>query len=70
MSQHEITEEFVKALPKTDLHVHLDGSIEPDTLLTIARQRNLSIPGVGVPSSAWPPGGLDSPRRWLSSTLC
>jgi adenosine deaminase len=33
-----ITEAFVKTLPKTDLHVHLDGSIRMSTLIDLARE--------------------------------
>ena len=32
------TEAFVAALPKAELHVHLEGSVRPDTLLTLARR--------------------------------
>ena len=32
-----ITREFVAALPKTDLHVHLDGSLRIPTLIELAR---------------------------------
>jgi len=40
----QITEAFVKALPKTDLHVHLDGSIRVSTLIDLAREYNVSLP--------------------------
>ena len=34
-------EQFVAALPKAELHVHLEGSVEPDTLWELAlRQRS------------------------------
>lgn len=39
-----ITEEFVKALPKTDLHVHLDGSIRISTLIELAKEYNVELP--------------------------
>ena len=39
--------------PRTELHVHLDGSIPPATLLRISRRRNLTLPGLAgrVPES-------------------
>ncbi len=32
--------DFLHALPKTDLHVHLDGSLRPSTVLELARHRD------------------------------
>jgi len=32
-----------------ELHIHLDGSIPPETLLRVAQRRGLSLPVVGVP---------------------
>ena len=39
-----VSEGFVRALPKTDLHVHLDGSLRPQTLIELARERNVKLP--------------------------
>jgi adenosine deaminase len=39
-----ITRELVHSLPKTDLHVHLDGSLRPETLLELAAQQGVSLP--------------------------
>jgi adenosine deaminase len=40
----KITEEFVKKIPKTDLHLHLDGSLRISTLIELARENNVSLP--------------------------
>lgn len=37
-------EEFVKKLPKTDLHVHLDGSLREQTLIDIAKEEKVDLP--------------------------
>lgn len=37
MSDLEIVEAFCKKLPKVDLHVHLDGSLRPETLLEVVQ---------------------------------
>ncbi len=36
--------ELLRALPKTDLHVHLDGSLRLETLLDLARSRGVALP--------------------------
>ncbi len=35
---------FLEALPKTDLHVHLDGSLRLPTLIELARERKVKLP--------------------------
>src|SRR5689334_6285353 len=39
-----ISGEFLVALPKTDLHVHLDGSIRISTLIDLAREYHVDLP--------------------------
>lgn len=36
---------FFEKLPKTDLHVHLDGSLRLETMLDLAEKGGLSLPG-------------------------
>ena len=40
----EIDEKIIKAMPKTDLHVHLDGSVRIATLLELANKQNVTLP--------------------------
>ena len=35
-------------LPKSDLHVHLDGSIRLETLIELAREQRAELPGQGI----------------------
>ena len=35
---------FIKQMPKVELHVHLEGSIQPETLLKLAERNNLPLP--------------------------
>lgn len=44
MSESPIPEKFVRALPKTDLHVHLDGSIRIPTLIDLAKEYAVELP--------------------------
>jgi adenosine deaminase len=36
--------ELIRKLPKTDLHVHLDGSLRLGTLIELARERKVALP--------------------------
>ncbi len=46
-----IPESFLRRMPKTDLHVHLDGSLRIPTLIELARAAGLKLP-------AWDEDGL------------
>ena len=35
---------LIRRLPKTDLHVHLDGSLRIETLIELARERGVQLP--------------------------
>lgn len=37
-------ESFIRAMPKVELHVHLEGSIRPATLLELARRNQVALP--------------------------
>ncbi len=36
--------QYLQAVPKVELHVHLEGSIRPSTLLTLAKRNNVHLP--------------------------
>ncbi|MSP57024.1 MAG: adenosine deaminase family protein [Myxococcales bacterium] len=39
-----LTDALIRALPKADLHVHLDGSLRVATLIELARERGVALP--------------------------
>lgn len=43
-----ISTELIRALPKTDLHLHLDGSLREETLIELAKERGVSLPSETV----------------------
>lgn len=45
-------DEFIARIPKTDLHVHLDGSLRLPTLIDIAKEEKIELP-------AYTPDGLN-----------
>lgn len=36
--------EFIRAMPKVELHVHLQGATQPETWLELARRNNIQLP--------------------------
>src|SRR6266700_2280598 len=44
MDQTQRIERYLQAAPKAELHVHLEGAIRPETLLTLAKRNNISLP--------------------------
>jgi adenosine deaminase len=44
LGQHPLPLEFFRQLPKTDLHVHLDGSLRLETILDLARIHDVELP--------------------------
>ena len=47
-SNLKITEDVLKALPKTDLHCHLDGSLRVETVLELAQEQGVKLPADNV----------------------
>ena len=39
---------FLKAMPKADLHLHLDGSLRPDGLIEMAKRSGIELPSYTV----------------------
>jgi adenosine deaminase len=48
MTPDAALERFALALPKAELHVHLEGSMKPETLLRLARRRGVTLPADDV----------------------
>ena len=59
-----LTESPYHRLPKAELHVHLDGSLRPETMLDLARERGVDLPRVGATAPRRPHArhGRQGPR--------
>ncbi len=42
------TQEFVEKLPKVELHVHLEGAIQPETVLALAKRHKIELPATDI----------------------
>ncbi len=51
-------QEFIHRMPKVELHVHLEGSIHPTTLLLLAKRNNVKLPAQSI----------DELRKWYEFT--
>ena len=60
------TDSLIKRLPKCELHIHIEGSLEPELMFALARRNGISLPyavgrgaapGLPVPQ----PAGLSRP---------
>jgi len=43
-----VSESFVREMPKVELHVHLEGSIRPETVLKLAERNGIELPAHDV----------------------
>jgi adenosine deaminase len=62
MSELVITPELLRDLPKSDLHLHLDGSMRLSTLIELARSYNVELPAYtedGLREKVFKPGYRD-----------
>ncbi len=39
-----VSDDFIRRLPKAELHLHIEGSFEPELLFEIARRNDVSLP--------------------------
>ena len=41
-----LTDEIIRKVPKVELHEHLDGGLRPETIIELAKERNIEIPSM------------------------
>src|SRR5471030_1264188 len=42
------TSDFIAGLPKAELHLHIEGSLEPELMFALAKRNNVAIPFASV----------------------
>ncbi|MEO0563588.1 MAG: adenosine deaminase, partial [Chloroflexota bacterium] len=48
--------DFIREMPKVELHVHLEGAVRPETLLKLSKRHNITLPADDV----------EGVRRWYA----
>jgi len=43
-----MTQDFIAGLPKAELHLHIEGSLEPELMFALAKRNNIAIPYASV----------------------
>ena len=59
--------DYARRMPKVELHVHLEGSIKPGTLLELAHRNNIALPALDLDQLHKTEHG-DHPKRSMSTT--
>jgi adenine deaminase len=43
-----VSDHFIDAMPKVELHLHIEGSLEPELMFALAKRNNITIPFASV----------------------
>ncbi len=56
--------EFIKKTPKAELHLHIEGTLEPEHMFVLAKRNNIQIPftNINEVKSAYNFSSLESKR--------
>ena len=39
-----VLHDFIRGMPKAELHLHIEGTLEPDMMMTLAKRNNVALP--------------------------
>ena len=66
--------EYIKKSPKAELHMHIEGSLEPEQMFTLAKRNNIHIPFKNINAYAFEFGtpsisAGNSDERYLNAPI-
>jgi adenosine deaminase len=59
---------FIEGMPKAELHLHLEGTLEPELKFELAARNGLDLPYRSVEEMRAATRSTTSPRSWPSTT--
>ncbi len=59
-------EAFIHGIPKAELHIHIEGALEPELMFELAAKNGRHLPFESVPDI---PSPHEWPHRWTSPLL-
>ena len=62
--------DLIERLPKSELHIHIEGSLEPELMFALAKRNGIALPYESVESLRRASANISSGSRLPSMWMC